>query len=74
MDLTHIVDTLIGILVMADGFYIRSQSSEIKRLDLLLQDTRVIYATRSDMRDDMNAIHGSLQRLEDKLDRALARE
>jgi hypothetical protein len=45
--------------------------AEVKRLQLLLNDTRENYATKPELRDDMRQVMDALHRLEDKLDRAL---
>jgi hypothetical protein len=45
--------------------------SEIKRIDILLNRTREDYATKNELREDMNRVMEALHRVEDKLDRAL---
>lgn len=74
MDLVHIIDTLIGIVVMGGAWFIGSVAKEQKRLDILLNRTREEYATRNDLRDDMTRLVEALHRVEDKLDRALSKE
>lgn len=74
MDLVHIIDGLIAIIVMGGGWFLGSQAREIKRVEILLNRTREDYATRTDMRDDMRTISESLHRVEDKLDRVLQKE
>ena len=71
MDLVHIKDTLIGIVVMSGAWYLSGQSKEIKRIDILMNRTREEYATRTELREDMNRVMEALHRVEDKLDRAL---
>ncbi len=73
LDLVHIIDGLIAIIVMGGGWFLGSQAREVKRIEILLNRTREDYATRSDMRDDMSKVMDALHRLEDKLDRALGR-
>ena len=36
MDLVHIIDGLIGIIVLGGGWFIGTQSREIKRIDILV--------------------------------------
>ena len=73
MDLAHIIDGLIGIVVMGGGWFLGTQAKELKRVEILLNRTREDYATRSDTRDDMRAVMDALHRVEDKLDRALGK-
>ena len=59
-------------LVIAPIFWaFRQMYAEVKRLQLLLNDTRENYATKPELRDDMRQVMDALHRLEDKLDRAL---
>ena len=45
--------------------------SEVKRLQILLNKTREEYASKEDLRHTSNRIIETLNRLEDKLDKAL---
>ena len=45
----------------------------IKRIDILLNRTREDYATKNELREDMNRVMEALHRVEDKLDRALSK-
>ena len=54
-------------------FVFRSMLAEIKRIDILLNRTREDYATRSELKEDMQQVLQALHRVEDKLDRALGR-
>ena len=54
-------------------FYFRSMLAEIKRIDILLNRTREDYATRTELKEDMQQVLQALHRVEDKLDRALGR-
>ena len=59
-------------LVVAPILYsIRANTSELKRLDILLNKTREEYAKRDDVKEDMHTVMDALQRLEDKLDKIL---
>lgn len=71
MDLVHIIDTLIGIVVMGGAWYLSGMAKEIKRIDILMNRTREEYATRTELREDMSRVMEALHRVEDKLDRAL---
>jgi|TARA_R110000823_G_scaffold101253_2_gene217604 hypothetical protein len=71
MDLVHIIDTLIGIVVMGGAWYLAGMAKEIKRMDILMNRTREEYVTRQEVREDMSRVMEALHRVEDKLDRAL---
>jgi hypothetical protein len=61
-------------LVIAPAFWVfRSMIGEVKRIDILLNRTREDYATRSELKEDMQQVLQALHRVEDKLDRALGR-
>jgi hypothetical protein len=66
MDLVHIIDGLIALIVMGGGWFLGSQAREVKRLDILLNKTREDYAKRDDVTVAIN-------RLEEKIDRILER-
>ncbi len=62
-------------LVVAPAFWMfRSLLSEVKRIDILLNRTREEYATKNELREDMQQVVAALHRVEDKLDRALSKE
>ena len=62
-------------LVVAPAFWMfRSLMAEVKRVDILLNRTREDYATKNELREDMQQVMGALHRVEDKLDRALSKE
>ena len=73
IELAHIIDGLIGLIVMGGGWFLSTQAKELKRVEILLNRTREDYATRTDMRDDMRAVMEALHRVEDKLERVLGR-
>tara|TARA_R110002020_G_scaffold178484_2_gene371486 strand:- start:480 stop:686 length:207 start_codon:yes stop_codon:yes gene_type:complete len=64
MDLVHIIDSLIALIVLGGGWFLGSQAREVKRLDILLNKTREDYAKRND-------VTVSINRLEEKIDRIL---
>lgn len=66
MDLVHIIDGLIALIVMGGGWFLNTQAKEVKRLDILLNKTREDYAKRDDVTVAIN-------RLEEKVDRILER-
>jgi len=71
VDLVHIIDTLIGIVVMGGAWYLAGMAKEMKRMDILMNRTREEYVTRQEVREDMSRVMEALHRVEDKLDRAL---
>ncbi len=73
MDLVHIIDALAGIVIMGLAYFLGTQARELKRVEILLNRTREDYASRSELRDDMRAVTDALNRVEDKLDRALGK-
>ena len=52
----------------------RNMMAEIKRIDILLNRTREDYASRAEVKDEMQHVMDALHRLEDKLDRVLSRD
>ena len=74
MDLVHIIDTLIGIVVMGGAWFLSGMTKEQKRIEILLNRTREEYVTRSEVREDMSRVMEALHRVEDKLDRVLQRD
>ena len=62
-------------VVIAPVFWaFRQMFTEVKRLQILLNKTREDYATKNELRDDMDRVMEALHRLEDKLDKALDRK
>lgn len=62
-------------LVIAPALWVfRSVIGEVKRIDILLNRTREDYATRSEMKEDMQRVLQALHRVEDKLDKVLGRD
>ena len=74
MDLVHIIDTLIGIVVMGGAWFLSGMAKEQKRIEILLNRTREEYVTRSEVREDMSRVMEALHRVEDKLDRVLQKD
>lgn len=75
MELSHLLDTLLGIVVAVFGWLFSSTLKEQKRLEILLNKTREEigrdYVTKTELRDDVRRISDGINRLEDKLDRVL---
>ena len=62
-------------LVVAPAFWMfRSLMAEVKRVDILLNRTREDYATKNELREDMQQVVNALHRVDDKLDRVLSKE
>jgi hypothetical protein len=74
MEMTSLIDTLIGLMVAGVAWWANSMSREQKRLEILLNKTREDYATRNELRDDMRQVMEALHRVEDKLDKVLSRD
>jgi len=73
MEMTSLIDTLIGLVVADLAWFLSEQSKEQKRLNILLNKTREEYATKMELRDDMRQVMDALHRVEDKLDKVLGR-
>ncbi len=74
MEMTSLIDTLIGIVVAGLAWFLSEQNKEQKRLNILLNKTREEYATKFELRDDMRRVMEALHRVEDKLDKVLSRD
>jgi len=74
MEMTSLIDTLIGLVVAGLAWFLSEQNKETKRLNILLNKTREDYATRMELRDDMSKVMDALHRVEDKLDKVLSRD
>ena len=74
MEMTSLIDMLIGLMVAGVAWWANSMSREQKRLEILLNKTREDYATRNELRDDMRQVMEALHRVEDKLDKVLSRD
>ena len=60
-------------LVIAPSLFIQIAIAEVKRIDILLNRTREDYATKDELRDDIDRVLEALHRVEDKLDRVLSK-
>ena len=62
-------------LVIAPAIWtFRNMMIEVKRIDILLNRTREDYASRAEVKDEMQHLMDALHRVEDKLDRVLSRD
>jgi|TARA_R100001126_G_C4742159_1_gene108924 hypothetical protein len=62
-------------MIVAPAFWaFRQMFTEVKRIQILLNKTREEYATRVEVRENMDRLMEALHRVEDKLDRALSRD
>ena len=62
-------------LVIAPAIWtFRNMMIEVKRIDILLNRTREEYASRAELKDEMQHLMDALDRVEDKLDRVLSRD
>ena len=62
-------------LVIAPAIWtFRNMMIEVKRIDILLTRTREEYASRAELKDEMQHLMDALHRVEDKLDRVLSRD
>ena len=72
MDLVHIIDGLIGVLVLGFGYWASTLSSEVKRIEILLNRTREDFCTRAELSDNLTRMSDSILRLEAKIDRMIS--
>jgi hypothetical protein len=71
MEVSGLIDILIGAIVAGGGWWLNRMANEQKRLEILVNRTREDYATKFELRDDMNRVMEALHRVEDKLDKVL---
>ena len=71
MEMSGLIDVLIGVIIVGGGYWLRTMQAEQKRLEILLNRTREDYATKYELRDDMDKVMQALHRVEDKLDRLI---
>lgn len=73
MDMANLIDMLIGLVIVGGGWWANQMGAEMKRIQILLNKTREDYATKMELRDDMNRMMEGLHRIEDKIDRLIGR-
>ena len=74
MEMTSLIDMLLALIVAGGAWWANGMTREQKRLEILLNKTREEYATREDVRSDVRQDMEALHRVEDKLDRVLQRD
>jgi len=72
MEMNNLIDILLMVIVSAFGWWANNTTKEVKRLEILLNRTREDYATRGELRENMDRVMEALHRVEDKLDRILS--
>ena len=71
IDGTIIWNVVLTLIIMPFAWAFNKMFAEVKRLQILLNKTREEYASKEDLRHTSNRIIETLNRLEDKLDKAL---
>ena len=71
IDGTLLFNIIITLVIVPFGWAFNKMFAEVKRLQLLLSETRETYSTKQDLRDTSTRIIETLHRLEDKLDKVL---
>ena len=70
-------DLFLTVVIVPAGFLVRSVLAEQKRLDILVNKTREEiakeYVTREQLEKDLEKLIGTMERIEDKLDRIQAK-
>ena len=62
-------------LVIAPAIWtFRNMMIEVKRIDILLNRTREEYASRAELKDEMQHLMDALHRVEDKLESVVSRD
>ena len=74
MEMSGLIDMLIGLVIAGGGWWVNRMADEQKRLEILLNRTREDYATRTELRDDMRDVMDALNRLDAKLDKLMGRD
>jgi len=73
MQMTSLVDMLLGLVAVGGAWWMSETSKEQKRISILLNKTREEYASKDDVRSDMRNVMAALHRVEDKLDKVLSK-
>tara|TARA_R100001510_G_C7640492_1_gene198159 strand:- start:938 stop:1171 length:234 start_codon:yes stop_codon:yes gene_type:complete len=64
---------ILSLIIVPFGWVFTYLVKEVKRIQILLNQTRETYATKEDLKDNSNRIFETLHRLEDKLDNLLSK-
>ena len=67
-------NVILTLVIAPDIWTFRNMIIEVKRIDILLNRTREEYASRAELKDEMQHLMDALHRVEDKLDRVLSRD
>ena len=67
-------DVILTLVIAPAIWTFRNMMIEVKRIDILLNRTREDYASRAELKDEMQHLMDALHRVEDKLDRVLSRD
>ena len=73
MELDLVWNIIITLIIVPFGWAFNKMFTEVKRLQLLLSETRETYSTKQDLRDTSGRVMEALHRLEDKLDKVLSK-
>jgi membrane protein insertase Oxa1/YidC/SpoIIIJ len=73
LDPTMLWNIILTLIVAPATWAFSKMFQEVKRLQILLNQTREEYAKRSDVQQEVKEIISHLQRLEDKIDRFIER-
>ena len=73
LDPTMLWNIILTLIVSPATWAFSKMFQEVKRLQILLNQTREEYAKRSDVQQEVKEIISHLQRLEDKIDRFIER-
>tara|TARA_R100000406_G_scaffold61861_2_gene43116 strand:+ start:52 stop:282 length:231 start_codon:yes stop_codon:yes gene_type:complete len=74
LELATIWNILLTVIVAPIAWYIKAQSDELKRVQILLNKTREQYVHKNDHKDDIEKVVEHLLRLETKLDSLIAKK
>ena len=72
LDVPTLWNIIITLVIAPLAYYIKSQSDELKRIQILLNKTREQYVHKNDHREDIERVVEHLVRLEQKLDSLIA--
>ena len=67
-------NVILTLVIAPEIWKFRNMMIEVKRIDILLNRTREDYASRAELKDEMQHLMDALHRVEDKLDRVLSRD
>ena len=72
LDVPTLWNIILTLVIAPLAYYIKSQSDELKRIQILLNKTREQYVHKNDHREDIERVVEHLLRLEQKLDSLIA--